>query len=433
MPPSNRVRTVAYLANLYPVAVEPYVHEEILELESRGVTVIPGSARRPRRESKNSQSQPAENEEILYLRPVRAITLLRAIAFAVGNWRRISGLLRRVLLEGKESPARRLKALLHTGLGACYAASLRNRGVDHIHVHHGYFGAWVAMVAARLLGISYSMTLHGSDILLHGVYLDTKLGNCQWSATVSEYNRRYLLERFPETPAKKLIVSRLGVDTAAARPPSRLQSDSGAPRTFKILAVGRLHAVKNHAFLIRSCARLCERIREFECAIAGEGPERQRLESLIHQQKSNRVTLLGHVTQRQLDRLYRDADLVVLTSVSEGIPLVLMEAMVRGAIVLAPRITGIPELVIPGKTGFLYESGDSEDFLERLCFLQRMMCREGRAPADRLNWIRHAARVHVLHNFNRRHNLTCFGDVFLQSFEPNDRSLGNENPVLQQV
>ena len=49
------------------------------------------------------------------------------------------------------------------------------------------------MVAARLLGVEFSMTLHGSDLLLHGTYLDAKLENCAFCLTVSEYNRHFIL------------------------------------------------------------------------------------------------------------------------------------------------------------------------------------------------------------------------------------------------
>src|SRR5271165_7543981 len=149
--------------------VEPYVGEEILELRRRGVRVIPGSVRRS--EAATSQFP---SREVLCLQPVRAMALLRALGLLVRHWKRISSLVGRVLLRGKESPTVRLKALLHTWLGAHYAIRLHGRGVDHIHVHHGYFGSWIGMVAARLLGISFSLTLHGSDLLLHGTYLDTK-------------------------------------------------------------------------------------------------------------------------------------------------------------------------------------------------------------------------------------------------------------------
>jgi hypothetical protein len=64
--------------------------------------------------------------------------------------------------------------------------------------HHGYFGSWIAMTAARLLNVGFSMTLHGSDLLLNGTYLDVKLSNCTFCLTVSEYNRAYINKRFPD-------------------------------------------------------------------------------------------------------------------------------------------------------------------------------------------------------------------------------------------
>jgi colanic acid/amylovoran biosynthesis glycosyltransferase len=406
------VLTVAYLANQFPAAVEPYVGEEIQELRKRGVRVIPGSVRRPDAVQGGSAMAPFE-PEILCLQPVRVLTLLRALGFALRRWERIAGLAARVLLRGRESPKRRLKALLHTWLGAYYAVLLQERGVDHVHVHHGYFGSWIAMVAARLLGVGFSLTLHGSDLLLNGAYLDTKLENCRFCVTISEYNRRYILEHFPAIDSGRIIVSRLGVDV-------REQAESscrvlGARHTFSLLAVGRLHAVKDHAFLIRACARLRDCGLDFECAIAGEGPERQHLEWLIRKTRlQNQVTLLGHVVRAQMDALYRRADVVVLTSRSEGIPLVLMEAMVRGRIVVAPAITGIPEIVIPGKTGFLYAPGYLQDFVAKILSLQKLIRGEDGNAVSGADWIRHATRLQVLHNFSRGKNLTQFGDRFLR-------------------
>jgi colanic acid/amylovoran biosynthesis glycosyltransferase len=432
------VLTVAYLANQFPVAVEPYVTGEMEELRQRGVRVIPGSVRRPDATKGGSTTVPRE-PEILCLQPIRVLTLLRALSLATWRWKRIAGLVTRVLLQGKESPKRRLKALLHTWLGAYYAVLLRQeRGVDHIHVHHGYFGSWIAMVSARLLGASFSMTLHGSDLLLHQAYLDTKLENCRFCITISDYNRRYILEHFPAIDPAKVIVSRLGVDAPEHAEPSR-RGARGARHSFTLLAVGRLHAVKDHAFLIRACARLRDREPNFECVIAGEGPERRRLEVLIRENRlQDRFTLLGHVPRTQMDSLYRCADIVVLTSRSEGIPLVLMEGMSRGCIVLAPAITGIPELVIAGKTGFLYAPGDLQDLLARIFFLQKLMRGEDRCAVSRLDWIRHAARIQTLHNFSHRKNLTQFGDRFLQlitdrDFAIQDWSRPHEDFVLQQI
>jgi colanic acid/amylovoran biosynthesis glycosyltransferase len=447
------VLTVAYLANQFPAAVEPYVSEEIGELRRRGVRVIAGSVRRV--DSAQDRGDGQSEAEILCLQPVRLAILLRALWLAARRWDRIAGIVKRVLLEGKESPMRRLKALLHTWLGAYYAVLLRERGVDHIHAHHGYFGSWITMVAARLLGVSFSLTLHGSDLLMANVYLDTKLKYCWFCITISEYNRRYILQHFPSVDRGKIMVSRLGVDL-----PERVEFRPNGDRahTFTLLAVGRLHAVKDHAFLIRACARLGDRGLDFECRIAGEGPERASLERAIRESRlQDRVKLLGHVAREQIDSLYCRADVVVLTSRSEGIPLVLMEAMTRGKIVLAPAITGIPELVIAGKTGFLYAPGVVKDFVEKILNLKRSLASENHAAENfyvggRLEWIRQAARVQVLHNFNRQTNLTRFADRFVQrvisnksadesagddfdnqDFPNHDWSPPDENLVLQQI
>ncbi len=399
--------TVAYLANTFPVAVEPYVSDEIQELRRRGIRVIAGSVRQP---AAQSPTQDAE-QEILHLQPLRIWILLRAIVFAVKRWKRISCFFRRILTEGNEPAGRRWKALVHTWLGVYYAVQLQEREVDHIHVHHGYFGSWIGMAAAQLLGISYSLTLHGSDLLAHGAYLDTKLEHCRFCITISEYNRQYILRKFPAVKVGKVTVSRLGVAV-----PERIEGirNRGSGRSLRLLAVGRLHRVKDHAFLIRACAQLRDAGLEFECAIAGDGPERNSLMQLIcKNQIEDRVTLLGHVATGQMDALYRHSDAVVLTSRSEGIPLVLMEAMARSRPVLAPAITGIPELVIPGKTGFLYKAGEAGDFLEKLLFLAELIRKARVSAVCRLDWVVHAARLHVLHNFNRSQNLTEFADRFL--------------------
>jgi len=211
--------------------------------------------------------------------------------------------------------------------------------------------------------------------------------------------------------------------------------------------VGRLHPVKDHAFLVRACAQLQERGVTFECSVAGDGPERRHLASLIRRLGLEaRVTLLGHVPRNQMDSLYEQADVVVLTSRSEGIPLVLMEAMARGKIVLAPDITGIPELVIAGSTGFLYPAGSMDDCVDRLLFIHSLIQAERAADhprsevhsfllstARQLDWVRHAARLQVRHNFNRRTNLKSFGDLFIPRVAARREHLPHEDFVLQQI
>jgi len=416
--------TVAYLANQFPSSVEPYVADEIQELRRRDLAVIPCSARQAGKQI--DPNLKSFVDETLYLQPLRLKLAICAAIACILKFPILKDFYYRALLQGNEPAGRRLRALLHTWLGVYYALLIKRSCADHIHVHHGYFASWIAMVAARVLGIEYSMTLHGSDLLLHTAYLDTKLKHCKFCVTISEFNRRYILERHPEVPPDKIIVRRMGVD-----PGNTDIHPNQVPRGGRLvmLAVGRLHSVKDHAFLVRACRLLKNHDIHFACAIAGDGPERASLETLIGDlDLQGEIHVLGHLSRQQLDARYAAADLVVLTSRSEGIPLVLMEAMVRGKPVLAPAITGIPELVLDGQNGFLYHPGSLEDFVSRVELVHRR--KFALAP------LAQAARQHVLQHFNREKNLATFCDFILAniSLHPPPRPVEHnfyENPVLQ--
>ena len=411
-----KIPVIAYLANEFPAVVEPYVGEEIAEFRRRGVTVVACSARFPADAASSKAC-----DEVLYLQSVRVSQILRAAWFALQNFRVLLSFIRRIMRQGHETAGQRMRALLHTALGAYFAVLLQPRGVKHIHVHHGHFGAWIAMVAARLLGIPFTMTLHGSDLLRDGAYLDTKLAECSLCVTVSEFNRCYILEHFPGIPANKISVQRLGVSVGSRQ----LQEIAGGDSQLTLLAVGRLHAVKDHAFLLRACRRLKDRGKELTCMIAGEGSERPSLERMILDLGlRDDVQLLGHVPHERLEAYCAAADIVTLTSKSEGIPVALMEAMSYGKVVLAPAITGVPELVIDGETGFLYRAGDLDDFLARV----EMIC----DSLPELGRLRKAARQHILENFNQQKNVAGFCDLLLARFHPDVR-YSYANSVLQQV
>lgn len=423
--------TIAYLANKFPSPVEPYVGDEIKELRRRGVEVIPCSARRVNddcRQPDDLQENSSLKQETLYLEPLQVRIMVRALAMCFRRVGMLADLYRRILFQGHETIARRLRALLHTWLGAYYALLLRGRSVQHIHVHHGYFSSWVAMVAARFLRVGFSITLHGSDLLLHPAWLDVKLRNCDFCITISEFNRRHILNTYTQVMAEKIWVQRMGVDTHS---PASTTTFAAKNRRFTLLAVGRLHPVKNHAFLLRACAELLARGVPTCCWIAGEGTERERLQRLIFElQLSGYVHLLGQLSQAQLDVSYRNADLVVLTSHSEGIPLALMEAMARGVPVLAPEITGIPELVVDGVTGFLYQPGNTSDFIRQI---ERI-----RVGAIDLQAVTGAARREVVERFDREKNLKSFADSFLHRINAShsvieEEATSHAHTLLQQI
>ena len=128
------------------------------------------------------------------------------------------------------------------------------------------------------------------------------------------------------------------------------------PRPY-VAAVGRLVPQKGFDVLLEAFARLDA--PEVDLLIAGDGPERRRLEALRERLGLGaRVHLLGAVDRATVASLYRGARLVACPSRWEGLPLVCLEAMASGRAVVASRVDGIPDAVGDGETGLLVPPED---------------------------------------------------------------------------
>jgi glycosyltransferase involved in cell wall biosynthesis len=411
--------TIAHIANEFPSPLEPYVMDEITELRRRGVQVVCCSGKRV---SQNALSlaERAFWKETRYFQPLSDDELVRALGRLASDRHNLWQLLRPLVWERGASPARRIRALGHTVMGVALAEQLAPLEVEHIHAHHGYFASWMALTAARLLGIGFSFTLYGSDLLQRADLLSAKLRACQFCVTVSDYNRQYILRNYPSMPQEKIVVRRLGVDRVVPWPAPTAEPD----HRFCLLSVGRLHPVKDHPFLIQACAELRDQGLDFLCWIVGEGPERPALErAIVARGLQGQVRLIGHVPRAALLSYYRHADLVVMTSKSEGIPVVLMEAMAHQKLVLAPGITGIPELVEHQRTGFLYQPASLPDFVSAVTWIH--------GHRASLSGIQRAAAASVAASYNRQRNLRAFAEQFLARISQSDGD--HAHPVLQQV
>ena len=412
--------TIAYIANEFPSPLEPYVMDEITELRRRGVQVVCCSGKRVLQNGLGLAER-AFWKETRYFQPLSDDELVRALGRLACNRHNLWQLLRPLVWERGTSPGRRIRALGHTVMGAALAEQLAPLEVEHIHAHHGYFASWMAFTAARLLGIGFSFTLHGSDLLQRADLLSAKLRACQFCVTVSDYNRQFILRNYPATPAEKIVVQRLGVDRVRSGPTSAPTAEAGQQR-FCLLSVGRLHRVKDYQFLIRTCAELRNQGLDFLCWIVGEGPERPALErEIVARGLQGPVRLIGHVPRTALRSYYRYADLVVMTSKSEGIPVVLMEAMSHAKLVLAPAITGIPELVEHQRTGFLYQPASLPDFVSAVTWIY--------GHRASLSGIQHAAAASIAASYNRQRNLRAFAEQFLARIPQSEGD--HAHPVLQ--
>jgi len=416
------VTTVAYIANEFPSPLEPYVVDEIMELRRRRVKVICCSGKHV--SSSNLRGAAfALREETHFFQPLSDQELLCAVRRLVSDRHKLWHVVRPLFYERETHLLRRIRTLAHSVMGAAMAERLAPLQVTHIHAHHGYFASWMALTAAHLMGIGFSFTLHGSDLLQRGDFLAAKLHACRFCITVSDFNRRHILRTYPDTPAQKVIVQRLGVDRILSWPTPAPSVDS-PPRRFCMLSIGRLHRVKDHRFLLQACAALRDQGLDFLCWIIGEGPERSALESFIVSSRlQGHVCLRGHLPRNELAGYYRYSDLVVMTSKSEGIPVVLMEAMAHEKLVLAPAITGIPELVEHQRTGFLYQPGSLPDFVGAVTWIQ--------SHQSSLAGIQRAAAASIAASYDRQRNLNNFADHFLARISESEGE--NAHSVLQQI
>lgn len=136
----------------------------------------------------------------------------------------------------------------------------------------------------------------------------------------------------------------------------------------RVLAVGRLQAVKNQQLLIRAIARLREEDRRWELCIIGDGPKRAELEGLAEQLGvSQYCHLPGGISHGpDLWQAYDEADVFAHPSVSEGTPKVVLEAMARGCPIVASDVGGIPSAVEDGVRGILFPSEDLDSLVTAL-------------------------------------------------------------------
>lgn len=173
-------------------------------------------------------------------------------------------------------------------------------------------------------------------------------------------------------PARNCVLLENGIDTGEyTRRQTREDAKAalGFPATGLLVgAVGRLSGEKGFDVLIRSIHRLVSRGLDVRLVIVGEGGERQKLEALIRElDLGARVTLAGW--QADVRGYFEAMDVFALSSLREGLPNVLLEAMALDVPVVSTRVNGVPRLVQDGRNGFLVNAGDLDGLTTALAGL----------------------------------------------------------------
>ena len=240
--------------------------------------------------------------------------------------------------------------------------------------------------------------------------LATKLHDAAFVSSISEYNRDYLARELGPWILEKTRIIRCGIDPTFY--------DRGSiepnPNGLEIVSVGSLQPYKGFIFLIQSCAILRDQKIPFHCRIIGGGDLRFELERSIHQNRlQEAVELVGSRTQDEVSRLLRSANCYVQPSIvmksgkMEGIPVALMEAMATGIPVVATSISGIPELVREGETGWLVPTEDSASLADIISRIHAEPTEACRRAKNGKRW--------VLNEFELSSNVSNLASLIMQT------------------
>jgi len=139
---------------------------------------------------------------------------------------------------------------------------------------------------------------------------------------------------------------------------------------YLVMMVARLDPVKDHLTAMRACARAATVTPGLRLVLVGDGPQRGSIEKYILDNRlGDIVRILG--TRPDVQRLLTAADTLLLTSVSEGIPLTIIEGMATGLPVISTNVGSVADVVMEGVTGLLAKPGDDESLAKHLTTLGR--------------------------------------------------------------
>jgi glycosyltransferase involved in cell wall biosynthesis len=390
---------IGYLLSEHPVLSQTFIDREIRELERRGHQVEIAAIRKPR------------NISVLGAEGVQWVS---RTFYVLASWRRIPGAILRLSRQGVN-----WKCMISTWLRAVQKQPLRfasyayfleavivvdwmrEKGIRHVHNHFGNAAGTVAAIAAASHLIQFSLSIHGPDIF-YNVEADLLPEKLKWASFVrciSWFSRSQLCLLSPQSHWGKFDIVRCGVEPAIFA--KRQDPGNESPR---VLCVGRLVAAKGQSVLLEASALLSQAGVAHELRLVGTGPDEEQLRKRISIEGWTHVTMTGGMGQEGVREEYSRADVFVLASFAEGVPVVLMEAMACGVPVISTRIAGIPELIEDGHCGLLVAPGD----VSSLAVAMRKLLENPEMRAA----LGAEGRAKVVRDFNLGHNGPAMAELF---------------------
>lgn len=384
-----------------------FLHREIGALRAHGVVIETFSVWRP---APSDIADESERESTFYLLPVPAHRVLTAHAalFADSPLRYLRSLR---LARRTAPPGGRIVQWRRFIAAGILAHQVLARRLAHIHNDGTDESCTVAMLAASLGGLHFSFTVHGPWIFTvpKDRHFDEKLRRAVFVRCISYFTRSQCMIWAPTGRWAYLHVIHCGLD------PERYTVREHAGEGLHLLFVARLALEKGLPILIDAFARLRERRSRIRLTIVGAGQEQVDIEARAGTLGlGDHVRFTGYQTPEQVAEWLRAADVLVLPSLIEGVPIAAMEAMASGVPVVATRVGGLSELVEDGVSGYLVPAAAPVALAERIESLLD--------DPELRNRFGRAGRAKVVRDFNLARETVRLRDLFQWAVEGDPRS-----------
>lgn len=235
---------------------------------------------------------------------------------------------------------------------------LKAHASQHLHAHFGTNSAEIVMLASALSAIPYSFTVHGPEEFdkPQALGLNKKIKHAKFVAAISSFGRSQLFRWADYKDWQKIKVVHCGLEASFYEKPAQV-----TPKKLSMVCVGRICEQKGQLLLIEAVKSLHEKGIELNLVLAGDGEMRAEVESLLAQYHlQDNVTITGWISSDEVRGHILAAQVLVLPSFAEGLPVVIMEAMSLRRPVISTYVAGIPELVKHHENGWLCEAGNVE-------------------------------------------------------------------------
>ena len=397
-----RPPSIAYLFTTFPKSTETFLQREVAALLARGV--------RLRIYSLYGGGGTFHGVTVERFSLWRLLELLWLIPFfAITRWDVFGILLRGLLTRRAPGWLNFWENMLGAGFAGVYYHAFRRDPPDLVHAAWGGAPATAAWILHRLVGLRYSAAAHAYDLYEHGGdwWLDEKLAEAAFIHTSTEMGRATLVSRghAPE----RIQVIRRGLETFPSLKPVRRER-----RPLRLVAVARLVPKKGLNRQLKIHAALAAAGVPFEARIVGEGPLRPELEALRRSLGLERhVTLMGHLPESAVWEQLAWADVLLHTGVvapsgdRDGLPNVIPEAMVAGAVVVTSPVAATLEAITPGGRGLVADVDQPEEWVAALKRLSE--------DDELMERLQRSARAWAEANYDGRQNSARLHALFLEA------------------